>query len=269
VHLKHAGRSVMVELNENFDEGATKAASTGESATSDEAPQEDTSAPGGVAVPPAHPAHPAHPAPVALSQLGSQAEAVRLVGEILRNATTARWPMYLRNVKQILRQYRDGNNGAGPGDAGGFDERRYGFGGLIDLLRACQRDGLVRLERDRRGGLRVFQGAALQRAGAPAAQDQDVAQPSSHVVETAPGGAVETREADEADVVDFEPMPTVDPTAVLLGTAKRKRGTRTPRAAAPQAAAPPKKAAPRGGRKSAAKRPSRAKKGGDADAQPE
>ena len=43
----------------------------------------------------------------------------------------------------------------------GFDERRYGFGGLMDLLRACQRDGLMRLERDRRGGLRVFQGAAL------------------------------------------------------------------------------------------------------------
>ena len=46
--------------------------------------------------------------------------------------------MYLRNVKQILR-------------AGDFDERRYGFGGLIDLLRACMREGYVRLERDRRG----------------------------------------------------------------------------------------------------------------------
>ena len=56
----------------------------------------------------------------------------------------------------------------GSGDAVGFDERRYGFGGLMDLLRACQRERLVRLERDRRGGLRVFQGAALQRGGAPA-----------------------------------------------------------------------------------------------------
>ena len=35
---------------------------------------------------------------------------------------------------------------------GGFDERRFGFGGLMDLLRACQRDGLMRLERDRRAG---------------------------------------------------------------------------------------------------------------------
>ena len=65
-------------------------------------------------------------------------------------ATDARWPMYLRNVKQILRAAD-----------GGFDERRYGFGGLMDLLKACQRDGLVRIERDRRGGLRVFQGPSL------------------------------------------------------------------------------------------------------------
>ncbi len=265
VHLKHAGRSVMVELNENFDEGATKAASTGESAASEDAVADEASASANVSAPPASPAH---PAPVALSQLGSQADAVRLVGDILRNATTARWPMYLRNVKQILRQYRDGNNGAGPGEAGGFDERRYGFGGLIDLLRACQRDGLVRLERDRRGGLRVFQGAAMQRAGALPAQEHEAAPSSSHLVETAPGGAVETREADEADTVDFEPMPTVDPTAVLLGTAKRKRGPRAPRPAAPHVAAP-KKAAPRGARKTAAKRPSRTKKAIDTDAQPE
>ena len=67
--------------------------------------------------------------------------------------------MYLRNVKQILRA----------ADAS-FDERRYGFGGLMDLLRACQKESLIRLERDRRGGLRVFQGAALQRAAAPLAR---------------------------------------------------------------------------------------------------
>ncbi len=58
-------------------------------------------------------------------------------GRILGAATGARWPMYLRNVKQILRQTE-----------GGFDERRYGFGGLMDLLKACQREGFVRVERD-------------------------------------------------------------------------------------------------------------------------
>jgi hypothetical protein len=67
-------------------------------------------------------------------------------------ASRARWPMYVRNVKQLLR-----------GIEGGFDERRYGFNGIIDLLRACQRDGIFRLERDRQGVLRVFPGPALQR----------------------------------------------------------------------------------------------------------
>src|SRR5207237_1768279 len=70
---------------------------------------------------------------------------------ILAAATGARWPMYLRNVKQLLRQAE-----------GGFDERHYGFGGLMDLLKALQREGFVRVERDRRGGLRVFQGSAMQ-----------------------------------------------------------------------------------------------------------
>jgi uncharacterized LabA/DUF88 family protein len=270
VQLKHAGRSVMVELNEGFDEGSAKAQPAVEIAASDEAASEEPAAPAHSSHP-VHSTHPAHPvADAPPPQVGSQADGVRLVGDILRNATGARWPMYLRNVKQILRQYRDGNNGAGPGDGGGFDERRYGFGGLIDLLRACQRDGLVRLERDRRGGLRVFQGAALQRAGMPTIEAPML--PSSHVVETAPGGAVETREADEVETVDFEPMPTIDPTAVLLGTAKRKRSPRTARHTphAPHAAAPKKMvAAARAPRKTAAKRPARGKKAAGADALPE
>ena len=82
--------------------------------------------------------------------IGDTAEGVRAAGRVIAAATSARWPMYLRNMKQILR-------------AGGFDERRYGFGGLMDLLRACQKEGLIRMERDRRGGLRVFQGGQLPR----------------------------------------------------------------------------------------------------------
>ena len=76
-----------------------------------------------------------------------------MVGQILTAATAARWPMYLRNVKQLLRAAE-----------GGFDERRYGFTGLIDLLRACQREALLRLSRTRRktggrlkaGGTRIL-----------------------------------------------------------------------------------------------------------------
>ena len=51
--------------------------------------------------------------------------------------------MYVRQMKQFIRTARPD-----------FDERRYGS--ILDLMRACQKDGLLRLERDRQGGLRVF-----------------------------------------------------------------------------------------------------------------
>jgi uncharacterized LabA/DUF88 family protein len=76
----------------------------------------------------------------------SLADGVALVRAVLAESTTPpRWPMYLRQMKQFLRNARPD-----------FDERRYGS--LQDLLRACQKDGLVRLERDRQGGLRAFAG---------------------------------------------------------------------------------------------------------------
>ena len=47
-----------------------------------------------------------------------------------------------------------------------FDERRYGS--MADLMRACQKDGMLRLERDRQGGLRVFaNGARTSRGSVP------------------------------------------------------------------------------------------------------
>ena len=45
----------------------------------------------------------------------------------------------------------------------GFDERKSGFATIVEFLRACQREGVFRLERDRQGVLRVFPGANLQR----------------------------------------------------------------------------------------------------------
>jgi hypothetical protein len=180
---------------------------------------------------------------------GTTADGVRIVGDALRNATGARWPMYLRNVKQILRA-ADGTH---------FDERRYGFGGLMDLLRACQRDGLLRLERDRRGGLRVFQGPSLlQRTGAAPAPINEASGMPLEVDGIEPGNALppEARhdrleQDDDEEPTDIQPMP-VDTTAELLGRARPRK----PRAKAATEAAP-KKAAPR---KPAARRPSRTKK---------
>jgi hypothetical protein len=149
--------------------------------------------------------------------------------------------MYLRNVKQIFRQAE-----------GGFDERRYGFGGLMDLLKALQRESLVRIERDRRGGLRVFQGQALSRPTPssvmeglplvdPALEAAEYAEAASSV-EIQPGEPAATEEPSETEQPEGEPMP-IDTTAELLGRRTRKpRAGRTPRAAA-------------AGKRSAAKKP--------------
>ena len=209
VQLKHAGRSVMVELNDGFTEvadAADSAARTTSERGAPDLPSDVTEV--------SRPAH--EPAAVAEAPRATEpaADGVKLVGQLLAAATNARWPMYVRNVKQLLRATDNT-----------FDERRYGFTGLMDLLRACQREGLVRLERDRRGGLRVFQGAPLPRAGGPPAAAEGAAQPEP--IETAAGETIATRETAEPELVDAEPMPIVDPTAELLGTAKRKRTART------------------------------------------
>ena len=154
--------------------------------------------------------------------------------------------MYIRNVKQIIRA-------ADPT----FDERRFGFGGLMDLLRACQRDGLMRLERDRRGGLRVFPGAALQKAAEEStSRPMDVADDEQQPMD-AVSGNVPMIQAD-SEPADLDAQP-IDTTAELLGRAKSRR----PRAKAAPAPAPPAKkkraaAAP-------AKRGSRAKKSASDD----
>ena len=173
VLLKHSGRSVMVELVGTFSSEAEPAETPAAAAEATPPAARPIAA-----VPAVHGGHhpPSQEEPVG-PQAGTNADGVRLAGQILKSATTARWPMYVRNVKQLLRAYRDASPGAnGDGSAAGFDERRYGFGGLMDLLRACQREELVRVERDRRGGLRVFPGPALQRTGLP--HPEALAQPS-------------------------------------------------------------------------------------------
>ena len=167
------------------------------------------------------------------------------MGGILRTATSARWPMYLRNVKQLLR-------------AASFDERSYGFGGLMDLLRACQREGLMQVERDRRRGMRIFQGAALGAVGVPRAQaaahtDTQPVESMSAAAADFPASresALEDADADNVgnvidvrnvidmtDIADREPTTVVDTTAELLGRAKARR----PRARSAAAAAAPRR----------------------------
>src|SRR5439155_23644172 len=95
VQLKHAGRSVMVELNDGFDEDDVKVRTTTVTGTTTATGTNETADSEPSA---AHAFGPASPGVAQPTE--SAAEGVRLAGEILRNADGARWPMYLRNVTQ-------------------------------------------------------------------------------------------------------------------------------------------------------------------------
>jgi hypothetical protein len=103
-----------------------------------------------------------------------------------------------------------------------FDERKFGFNNLNDLLRACQREGLFRMERDRQGVIRFFQGTAMKEAASSAAArginqaDIEAAERLAAQAE-AELAAAEAREAEvvEGDVVrDTEQPQIVDGEAV-------------------------------------------------------
>ncbi len=89
--------------------------------------------------------------------IGSNADGLREFRRILAAGQVRRWPMYLRNVKQLIRQV-----------SADFDERAYGFANLVDLLRAAGRENIVRVDRDRQGVIRVFQGSVPMAAPEPA-----------------------------------------------------------------------------------------------------
>jgi len=237
VTLKHAGRSVMVELTDAIKEGDDRPAGDSEEGAVVAAGVSDRPAEARPeSRPPQLEAGPAQP----IQATESQDAGVQRVSAILGAATHARWPMYLRNVKQILRNAN-----------GGFDERRYGFGGLMDLLKACQRAGLVRIERDRRGGLRVFQGSALPAPTVhptygvlPRDVEESTDAPPAEVPALAPPTAL--AEMIDAGSSEIQSIP-IDTTAELLGRAKPKPRARTakPATAAGARAAKPARAATR------------------------
>ena len=150
-------------------------------------------------------------------------EGVRVMQEAFQNSrVTPHWPMYLRNVKQFIKN-------ALPN----FDEHRYGFHSFLEAVRSGQRAGLFRLERNRQGILRVYPGnqiSQMQRPGGnrieeptmPSPVIYDVENdptlqhlhtppaPVSEVEETAelqPEAAVETERAVSEVKVEAEPAP--------------------------------------------------------------
>ncbi len=264
VTLKHAGRSMLVESR---DDGPTevevvmhaeKAPVVGPVSVVDGEP---------VAGPDDEEEETLPPSPMSM-QDGIKA----LQQAFSQSATPPRWPMYVRQAKQFLRNTIEN-----------FDERKYGFASVVDLLRAAGKEGVLRIERDRQGAVRVFPGQHLApKAAAEPMPDVSVdgieeidvdaeAQPVSPAsAEALPASEPVVFEAaeetvSEAAVVDVEPLPAIDsdeepledgdvdgnrmdvePTRII--SRRRPAGARKP--AAPRAARTPKAAAaktPRGG----------------------
>ena len=193
------------------------------------------------------------------------ADGIRAVRRIFQAAPNPpRFPMYVRQAKQFMRAVDPQ-----------FDERTYGFGTLQDLLRACQREGLFRIERDRQGVIRLFPGNIMQPSTGVDDEEEDLqpeAQPQSgggavegwaHEAGTAigaepvaPGIADQPDEepkegARPSDVVDGDVVQELDVQQVVdgeeaplvseqpkRGRGSRKRGSGQPRAGKKESAAP-------------------------------
>jgi uncharacterized LabA/DUF88 family protein len=99
-------------------------------------------------------------------------------------------PIYLRHIRQGLRT-ADPNS----------EERRYDFRAILNLLHRAQRDGLVRLQRDRKGVWRIFPVAKPAETSPAEPSTEPVAEPVESAFEFAPP---------EADVAWDEPAPPAE-----------------------------------------------------------
>jgi uncharacterized LabA/DUF88 family protein len=198
VTLRESGRNVLVELAEGVAARAED--------TSPRTPKDDVAPP-----PPTQPAAAAVSAPS-----GGEprvADGIREVRRLFQSAQNPpRWPMYIRQAKQFLRNV----------DAS-FDERKFGFASLVDLMRACQREGLFRIERDRQGVMRIFPGNVMQFVAEPVTiepEDADVQDLGAAAEEAEPAGEwrPEPGNVGEPEVVEAAVLQEMDgPEGVVDG----------------------------------------------------
>ncbi len=152
------------------------------------------------------------PMPAPLGNDAALAEGVARLGPVdgyrimaqafSRSGANPRFPMYVRQFKQFMKTF----------DAS-FDERRYGFAGILDALRYGQREGLFRIERGRQGGVRVHPGPqylTLTKSSevVPAADllaTRESPQPGLVPLD------VEAVPVQDARLVEGQPPPTLEP----------------------------------------------------------
>ena len=158
-----------------------------------------------------------------------------------------KWPMYVRGVKQFIK--------ASEPD---FDEKEYGFSGLLDALRQTQKAGVLRLERTRQGVLRIFPGEELSRA-APA-DEVSAEQTSEQGVETVPEAEEVVMPQSSEGAADVRPEPAATegieeaaPKTTRKGKVTEKRVRKTTKKAATKRKTTKKKAVRKTTKKAAKK----------------
>jgi len=127
------------------------------------------------------------------------------MAEVVEKGTSR--PLYLRQIGQMLRA-------AGKE----YDVRRSGFRGILDLLHQAQREGWLKLHRDRKGVWRIFPIAATTEAGPTPAPAAEPAMPAEAaiveqpLVEAAWGEMVTADE--EAAPVEAAPAAGIAPLVI-------------------------------------------------------
>ncbi len=214
--VREAGRNVLVELPEGSGAVSEDARLPPQYSQPQPQPRRDAAEPQArrEAVEPPPRREAAEPQPEAGPGNGGEprtADGIREVRRLFQSASNPpRWPMYIRQAKQFLRNV----------DAS-FDERKFGFASLVDLLRACQRDGLFRIERDRQGVMRVFPGNVMQRAAGDVEHGDDdnrgnVADEAMPTAENASPAWSAADTSGEAEVVDGDVVQEMNTTPPVV-----------------------------------------------------
>jgi len=158
-------------------------------------------------------------------------------------------PLYLRQIRQLLR------------GAGVAIDERAGFRGLLDILHQAQREGWLRLHRDRKGVWRIFPAspAPVAAAASPAGAEVAVEAPPGMgpelesellPVETDVNWEVEVLPEETTELEEAPPAPVLEEDAAKESApAPKARKARAPKAGAKTAK---RKAAPRRKHKEAA-----------------
>src|SRR5687767_6751116 len=226
VTLKHAGRSMLVEQVEDGQPESTPSTATEPS----ESERPSAERPSVERPPVGHPFRGADPdadgdeEQLPVSPMSLQ-DGIRAVQRAFSETPPARWPLYVRQAKQHLRSAIDG-----------FDERKYGFASVVDLLRAAGKEGVLKIERDRQGAIRLFPGVNLAAKSAVPVEEPEILDVEDEVYAPVPEAEIISEPVADPPILDGEAVlaadvPVAEPVEGEKPARRRRTSTRAPKAA--------------------------------------